>query len=80
MSSQVRAGRFKGVEKRGVADMPRSGESLRFVDQHKLIKLQNISNLKLINKIHKSKFSNLKLKCEEQKNSLRFIQCTEKIV
>ena len=33
MSSQVRAGRFKGVENRGVADMPRSGESLRFVDQ-----------------------------------------------
>ena len=35
MSSQVRAGRFKGVENRGVADMPRSGESLRFVDQQK---------------------------------------------
>ena len=35
MSSQVRAGRFKGVENRGLADMPRSGESLRFVDQHK---------------------------------------------
>ena len=34
MSSQVRAGRFKGVENRGVADMPRSGESLRVVDQH----------------------------------------------
>ena len=33
MSSQVRAGRFKGVENRGVTDMPRSGESLRFVDQ-----------------------------------------------
>ena len=34
MSSQVRAGRFKGVENRGVADMPRSSKSLRFVDQH----------------------------------------------
>ena len=33
MSSQVRAGRFKGVENRGLADMHRSGESLRFVDQ-----------------------------------------------
>ena len=33
MSSQVRAGWFKGVENRGVADMARSGESLRFVDQ-----------------------------------------------
>ena len=35
MSSQVRAGRFQGVENRGVADMSRSGESLRFVDQQK---------------------------------------------
>ena len=41
MSSQVRAGRFKGVENRGVADMPRAGKSLRFVDQqskHKFLK------------------------------------------
>ena len=45
MSSQVRAGRFKGVENRGVADMPRSGESLRFVDQHHFYLKKNFSSL-----------------------------------
>ena len=32
MRSKIRTRSSKGVEKRGVADMPRSGEPLRFVD------------------------------------------------